>query len=174
MQKTTKQGLQAPENAPLILCSAEESLILTDLEIGYIAGIIDGEGWLGLVNRTDRRNKKNINCQTYLMIGNTNKKVLDWLVKITKLGNISKPYDSEIKLSSNRKPHWLLRFSPNDMRLLLPRIIPYLVIKKRQAEIIIEYLNMTFKGKHRTEEEYTIIMRLYDEIKQLNRKGRSQ
>ena len=32
MQKTTKQGLQAPENAPLILCSAEESFNSMSLE----------------------------------------------------------------------------------------------------------------------------------------------
>ena len=147
---------------------------LTNVEKGYIAGIVDGEGWIGLVNRTDRRNKDNINCQAYLMIGSTDKRLLDYLVKVTGLGHISKKYYAkDNKYAQNRKPSWLLRFSPNSMRDLLPLIIPYLIIKRRQAEIALEYLKMTKQGCHRSNEDRIKISKLYNEIKALNKKGRA-
>lgn len=69
---------------------------------------------------------------------------------------------------------WRDKFSfainANGMRELLPRVIPYLVLKKRVAIKTIEFLSYMKAGKRG---EYPQrVYELYDEIRFLNQKGK--
>jgi hypothetical protein len=141
---------------------------MTDIELGYLAGIIDGEGWLGLAKETERRNHSGVNLKPCLVIGSTTHILLERLIQITSMGRISRKYD----YSERKKPMWLLWWSANSMRILLPRLLPHLIIKRKQAELMICFLGITAKGKHPTEEERKKMTAIYDELKSLNKKGR--
>jgi hypothetical protein len=98
----------------------------------YIAGLLDGEGCIGL-NLTVEGERKNY--YPHVSITNTNKEVLDW-VKITvgKGSVIRKPLGN---IRHKQSYHW--RIYGNQSIQFIKKIYPYLKIKKLQAETIMQY-----------------------------------
>jgi hypothetical protein len=140
----------------------------TDVEIGYLAGMIDGEGSIYIQDR------KQGNYKHYFprfQITNTNKEVMYW-IKETFGGTIY------LKKRNHIKPHWKDQVewftTRESMDKLLPLIIPHLIIKKKHAKIMQEF-RATFSGKaggKRVPEESLIIReRCYKELKRLNQRG---
>jgi hypothetical protein len=101
---------------------------LSTTERGYIAGIIDGEGYFGLLNNHHEYPRP---C---LKIGNTNHNVIIWLK--TKVGGSI----TGQKRKNGRSVYYELCLSSNFIRSLLPQIQNILIIKKTEAEIINEAL----------------------------------
>jgi hypothetical protein len=66
---------------------------------------------------------------------------------------------------------YALRFSSNQIRHILPQLVPYLFVKKRQAELLIEYLGEWRKGLHITDESYARGEDFRQRLGALNRKG---
>ena len=125
----------------------------TDVEIGYIAGLIDGEG-------TFIMGKHNKSIQPVIRIGNCNFDVIYWLQE--KLGGSV----IERKADRFRAPQLLWQFHvSNGMLKLLEKIKPHLIIKKKHAELFIQYLKLHKQGTLPTEEELKIV----EEFKKLNR-----
>ncbi len=96
---------------------------LIESELGYIAGMVDGEGFISI--HTD---EKNI-TRCYVTITSTNKTVIDWLGK--KLGGT-------IHKRVHKNPKWLdyyvWKVSGNiQVKEFLLTIEPYLIIKKQRA-----------------------------------------
>ena len=137
---------------------------LTDLERGYIAGILDGEGWLGITIR--KRNWKRSVLPYYhrpaCVVGQAKPPVLDWITAI--LGATDLVVEKRTKFQ-------MLRLHPPCLRWLLPQIIPVLVLKKRQAEILVEFItDCRYQGKELTQDQWSNRERLRIEIMKLNEK----
>ena len=123
---------------------------LSEHEIGYLAGIMDGEGTIH-ISRPITRNKdcKSGIYQTYIAVTNTEINLLNWLKD--RIGGIIRSIPTDKKSNVIRKPIWrwycpIVRI--NDFCKLL---IPHSVIKKRQFELMLEcrstYRNQAKKGK---------------------------
>lgn len=141
---------------------------LTDKELGYIAGMIDGDGCIGVV----KHKTKEYNGTRYIprcFITNTNMEVLMYIKqKLGGEGNIC----SRTKGGNRKRVHDLV-FRSNFLREFLPKILPEFRIKKRQAEIVIELLSLV-EGKvcHSYKlSDYDRMEQLYMESRKLNRKG---
>lgn len=113
---------------------------LTDLQKGYIAGIIDGEGCI-LVRQ--RKRPYGFTYDPSLIITNTHLGLLEYLVNITNIGKIYKQYYSKAHQESNSKQGYRWEISSNNMRLLLPVVHPYLVVKQEQCTLVIRLLQIT-------------------------------
>lgn len=140
----------------------------TDIEIGYLAGMIDGEGSIYI---QDRKEGNSTSYFPRFQITNTNKEVMIW-IKERFGGTIY------LKKRSHIKPHWKEQIewftNRESMDKILPLIAPHLIIKKRHA-IIMQEFRSTFSGKSggkRVTQEISIIReRCYRELKQLNQRG---
>lgn len=101
------------------------------VDFAYIAGIVDGEGSIGIYNRADHPNS-----QMYMRVtvGNTEEWLLQWL-KFNFGGYIS---TTQHETSGNRK---VSQWTVTALKALyfLELILPYLRIKRPQAEIAIEF-----------------------------------
>ena len=112
-------------------------IMLTQYEIGYFSGFIDGEGTISLRKRRDRGgNKYDYVCE----IGNTNKEIMEFIQKKFSGRAIYKRID---KRSNNRKPLYSYMIPRKTLREILTKI--KLKIKKRQQELLIEALNLSQK-----------------------------
>ena len=105
----------------------------------YLAGIIDGEGCV--------KPRKNFQrCE----VSNTSKELIDWL--FDNFGGHKIP----VKREGNRKLQyrWILR--KEEMKNIFPLIIPYMIIKKSEAEQSLKLAKKIyvppFLGKHHTKE----------------------
>lgn len=144
---------------------------LNDLEIGYLAGLIDGEGTIGLVC-TKRNGENNYNPQ--VNITNTNLTLLDWCLATTGIGIIS---IHNIYLSnSKRKDCYYWRLRNNEILEFLPIILPILIIKQRQAELVLEYFAKcqceVSSRKILSSEVFYLRRFIHEELKVLNHRGR--
>jgi hypothetical protein len=131
----------------------KKSLIkLTKTQSIYLAGLIDGEGWIGIAQH---------NYTPNIQISNTNMKIMEYLSKLlkTKINNPPKP-------SEKCKQGYTVRVSSiNEVEYLINKINKYLIIKHRQAQLLLEVCNMKReKNKKRLQE-------IWVELERLNHRG---
>ena len=142
--------------------------MFTDAELGYLAGLLDGEGSIYISCRNEGGYK---NYFARFQIVNTNFDVMHWIKN--KFGGLL-----FVRERSKTNPRWKdsMEWFTNVKELdsLLPLLIPYLIIKKPHALIMQEF-RKTFTGKaggKRTSPKLrTVRAEYYDKLKKLNRRG---
>jgi hypothetical protein len=97
--------------------------ILSDCSWAYIAGLIDGEGYIGLV-KGSRHN------QLSLVIGNTDEGIIQYLYSELG-GSLTKRIDKR----QEAKDIWMWVTRSNVTYNILQNVYKYLKIKKKQAEL---------------------------------------
>lgn len=112
-------------------------------DLAYLAGLIDGEGCFSIY-RTARGKSVAVNpaakgyyWKIVLRITNTEKTLMDWLV-VHFGGSIGTHFNPSQRI----RPLHQWKALSNLLRDLLPQALPFLVIKKRHAEITIESLRL--------------------------------
>ncbi|MFA5377841.1 MAG: LAGLIDADG family homing endonuclease [Dehalococcoidia bacterium] len=134
---------------------------------GYTAGIIDGEGSI-MINRSyGPTYKRGFSYRLEVTVTNTN----EWLVNWLKMN-----YGGSIHLRKSRKPQekdcyaWSLW--SRAARRFLEFILPYLILKKAQAEIAIQFQgNKPPPGKSLSEEQMAVEDVARMTMQALNKKG---
>jgi len=130
----------------------------------YLAGFVDGEGCMS-AGKSERGNGTTYYCR--LVISNTNKDILDYIR--TKLGAGSISLYAEKK---GWKPSYSYAVSQNEASEALRRIYPYLKIKWRQAEILLEIMDsMCYGSKGVPSDVISCRDILISELHELNKRG---
>lgn len=142
------------------------------IQLAYLAGIIDGEGTIGIV----KSNKKNWNPQysAGIGIGMSDKETVETLLKM-----FTPDRKLLIECVPNRKTIYRWRVIGNKaVPPILKIFLPYLRIKREQAEIVIKFCETrksdrtkTGKTHFTTPEELQRREEFYQKIKKLNAVG---
>jgi len=93
----------------------------------YLAALVDGEGTITI-------QKRNMNFRPCLQVANTSVELLAWLISIG--------FYSTLARNSNGRPYWRIQVSGYGIVDILEEILPYLIIKKKHAELTIEFINI--------------------------------
>lgn len=109
---------------------------LTVAEAAYLAGLTDGEGSVTLLSRPSRKFGPHQATAT-VSISNTNLFLLESVEGIIGFGHIAKA-----TRAAGRRDCYNYVLMANAIRWLLPQILPYMIAKRRQAELVIEYLEL--------------------------------
>lgn len=128
-------------------------------DIIYLAGFLDGEGCISLT----RKAKKYIVPK--VVIANTNIEVLKWIQE--KFGGY---FTIRKKLTERRRAVGYLEFQYRKALNLIKLIYPYLIVKKKQADIYFEYQKTIMELKdgtknglsHRTQEREELKNRMHN------------
>lgn len=105
--------------------------------MSYIAGVMDGEGCF-MVQRYIRKRHSSLAYRAYMNVTNNHVPLLQFLQKEIG-GRITRHSIRPGKYEKNKC--YVLALSANEIRNVLPRIIPLLFVKKEQAEILLEFLS---------------------------------
>lgn len=111
-------------------------LNLTDFEMGYLVGMIDGEGSITLV--LDHRRKTGSYYRPSIYIANTNMEIINYVKKL--LGDFGR-----IGFLDKRKKRIVYGITINRFHnayVVLSKVTPFLKGKKKQAELMLEFINM--------------------------------
>jgi hypothetical protein len=157
---------------------------MSKLTAAYVAGLIDGEGSIGISRVTKPQNKKQIGHNARIRIAMTDKDIIFWLKD--SFGGyatyLKRPYPWKDCYC------WTIRES-NTVKRFLDKIYPYLKVKKKQAEIMKQMIK-TFEDSsyklidnykpgrrgrfHREIKDEIFIKReeLYQQLVLLNKKGK--
>jgi hypothetical protein len=118
------------------------------LRLAWAAGFLDGEGCFTLVRHKDASNP--LYRLPFVGAAQLRLDPLERLVEILG-GKITYCHSNSI---GKRVNQWKLR--SYEIADAVPRVIPFLVMKKREAEIVLEFKSMVFRrgrGHHYSEEE---------------------
>jgi hypothetical protein len=124
---------------------------MTSSERAYVAGIIDGEGWLECKRKKMRRNtrpgKPVHNVMVIRMeVPQVDGRLIDYLMETTAEGN------RDIKRYPNHptyKDQHRWRVSHHGCYRVLKQIYKYLIVKREKAKLIINHYDKKFREKSR-------------------------
>ena len=109
---------------------------MNDFSVGYLAGIVDGEGCIYVNKRKPHGRRKTTGYSVKVCVSITSYDLVEWFIDNAKLSSIFHKKDPP----GNRKPSWLCTWNASKAEWLLESILPHLVIKKRQAALGLELL----------------------------------
>lgn len=147
--------------------------MLTDFQKGWLAGLIDGEGTIGVYFEKQKTSSRpNVRC--IITICNTNEEVLLFTQKITG-GSICRKQPK-----GNRKEVFVLTIWSKKLREILP--LPF-IVKREQQKILIKVLSLlgdrggrTKDNKPRTRPLWKdkMLLELKKKINNLNLRGKKR
>jgi len=140
---------------------------MNDIDLSYFAGMIDGEGTISMYRRKENRVKSGYSFSPNFGISGNNKGHLLYLQDIFG-GTICYPVAKK-RIKSIKRPVFGLYWSSNQIRELLPKVLPYLVLKKKEAILLLDALEITkdHRTKHYQNSKLNIIIK---ELKSLKSK----
>ena len=118
--------------------------MLTETEKAYLAGLFEADG---CVNISTRKGRQAATVSHFLQVvfSQSNQPFLRrWRDKVN-LGSLHKAKGSEL----SKKEHWRWHLSDRQAEKLLNLILPYLDMKRDQAEIALAFMKTKGKGGRR-------------------------
>ena len=143
--------------------------MMSKLQAAYLAGLIDGEGYIGILqtkkgNKAEWHSLREFMYCPVLKVAMTNKDIVEYLYQ-----SFGGSFETRKAHHNNRESYaWTCRKAL--VGKFLRYIHPYLRIKKRQAEIIFRFPHIP-AGKKISDEIYGLRQKLYNEIRTLNKVG---
>lgn len=146
---------------------------MSKLTASYLAGFIDGEGYFGIypVSREGRKTYY-ISC---VKVANTNKEIIEWM------HNSFGGFFHTRHFANNCKTAYTWTLTDARVVPFIEKIIPYLKIKRPQAELVLKREKLKLKLKNMGERKGMVypdnilkeIENCCTEIRKLNARGKS-
>src|SRR5579859_5842671 len=108
-------------------------------EAAYVAGIIDGEGTICL-NRTSAQGENGFAAR--LTIANTSVLLLETITGMVGTGSVVGRRERE-----RRRTGYTWVCPVGDIQRVLENVLPFLVLKKEHAVLLLEYINLRSEAR---------------------------
>jgi hypothetical protein len=139
----------------------------TNEQLAYLAGIIDGEGTIGIEKMAPCGSRKKFYYTPRLCIINTSKNLMEWLNQTFPFGHFSPR-----KKIAGRKECYAWRLFGTNVETIIVAILPFIQIKRRQAECVLRFRKTVGKtGWNVSDETLSQRESLYQECKIYNTVG---
>jgi hypothetical protein len=149
--------------AKSVLRAVLMSIVLSPVELAYAAGILDGEGCICV-----RQHSRLKSTKVEVTVGMCNTVIPDWLLSIFPTG---RRYTKRRQVSKNWKPCELFMACNLQAVPILTQLLPYLKLKKRQAELALELNALKREGRGRHKANYPRELEIHNEVRALNKRG---
>lgn len=136
------------------------------INIGYIAGIIDGEGSIGVNIHRNYKNARGFSFRFDVEISSTDENLMK---KLKEFFTDDKYYKKCYTTRPWRNPSYIIHLKRKTIEKWFPKIIPILVIKKQRAILLMEYLSLSLGNKY-SEKNVIRCLEISKELKILNRR----
>lgn len=147
-------------------------LAIESIHASYIAGLIDGEGCIGIhrvARPVSRGYRTGYAYRGAVSVTMTTPEVLHWMRDVTGFGQINAK-----KLQAGRQQTWTWNLCSRQAASLLLAIEPFLIVKRKQARNFIQFQDMcrhTSTKNGLTEAEQAAKELHYEISRFLNRRG---
>lgn len=143
------------------------------IELAYIAGFVDGEGCISMVRRKYEKNPKwNVRYTPRVTVTNGNREILEFIQSLFG-GHMSE----KKRYSEKHNTAWNLVISSTKSIYMATELLPYLRLKKPQAQLLIDFYETYTprkrgRGNFVPEEEMEKRKFYFDESRRLNSRSR--
>lgn len=114
--------------------------MIENWELPYLAAMIDGEGTI-MIEKNKPLKKKNIGYVLSVKVYNTNKELMEWLKTNFGGGVHSRKYEEN-------KTTYTWHIHSENAYKILKRTMDYLIIKREQAELAIDFQKKLVRRTH--------------------------
>lgn len=151
--------------------------LLSETDKAWLAGFIDGEGYIGIV-----RSRKKITGQSsdtllyhpWVIVTSTDVKVLEDIQLV-----VSTQKRASLSRTAGHKAAYQIKITKfNDVVLLLEAVLPYLRLKHKQAKILVEFCKyrdsvkiITGRGSRGKTSFGEVEEKMYLKLRELNKRG---
>lgn len=147
---------------------------MKEIEIGYLAGIIDGEGCVYVNRRKASGRRKTPGYSVKVVVSITAYSLVEWFITHAELTSIC-----NFQPKGNRKEKWVCTWNNSKAEWILNTVLPHLVIKKRQAILGLELLTHLRttpieRGKAISDSVVEYRESIKQQLSELNFRGRPQ
>ena len=111
-------------------------------KLAYLVGIIEGEGTIAIAKQKPTKGRKSDTYSLRLQVANTSEKLMDWLED--NFGGSSHKVGE-----GNEKNYYAWILGSKDTYKLLKLVRPYFLLKGEQADLGIEFYNLTIRRASR-------------------------
>ncbi len=136
----------------------QKGATLKEYEASYLAGIIDGEGTISFMKRGDH-------FFPTVTIANNSRKLLEWCGAKSKL-----PHSllNKRPRAAHHSPSYHIRWRHRSALRLAQVCLPYLIIKKKHAALLLNWKRVVRRNGRYTQQELLARNNLVGEIRALN------
>jgi len=147
--------------------------MVDEIHISYLAGLIDGEGWIG-ISKHNRKGRSRYPFEFRANVG----------ICLGKgsfiLNELKEEYGGSIYFRKKRDSRWVditsWQLAGSNCKPFLIDLLPYLRIKRTQADLVLEFLDL--QGETGLNALYPKIKKrqieIYNELRLLNAKGKTE
>ena len=146
---------------------------ISQIDLARLAAYVESEGGMYLTHSmVTHRGHRLLRTSPKMMVSNTDIRLLDWCQRITGIGSIN-------KVGKRDHPRWKQGYAwhcyARNAIYLAKQMLPYFVIKREQAEVLIAYerlilsSNVSNKGVRPDNQEQRV--HLVSQMRVLNRRG---
>ena len=152
---------------------ATECRTLTEEEIVWLAGVIDGEGAIFLSKVVHPAYSRGYFYRPQLNVTNSNRQFCVKVMEIIGEGTVNLARRGD----AVTRTRWEYQANSGVLRAILPQVMPYLIIKRGVAGHVLEYLRFVRESYAPSRSDqpgwyYEKLDTLYGMIKRLNEKGK--
>ena len=129
----------------------------------YLAGIIDGEGNVSIIKRIAEESRINLTFVPTVRISMTRAKEL--------IEEIAEQYEGRFYSRKRKKGYreiYIVMFTCRQVEPVLKAVLPYLRIKKRQANLLLEFNGLRKWGGHVPKSVLKRQVEIYNKVRRLN------
>lgn len=127
---------------------------LSDFEKGFLAGMLEGEGYLGITKSRKKSLSRGWQFTVRITIANTNKELLEKCRSMLNgLGvvGVSRKNTYKTRVSRNWAVCYTLAvYRYRDIEKLLQQLLPHLVSKRKKAELLLEFIKLRKQARRIT------------------------
>ena len=138
---------------------------ITDIQLAWVASAIDFESSISFHKQKRPKFERGFQWSVEMQMANTDKRLIE---QFGVLCGQSKYYIGK-PASIHAKPPYRIHITPKLLRVILPKVLPYLIAKKRQAELAIEALHLIKNGF--TDMNARRLEEIYCEMTKNNKRG---
>lgn len=142
---------------------------LTDVEAAWLAALIDGEGTIGIWRERRAKNASGFRYKATVRVFNTN---FDLVARVRELtGCYVGVKDRRGTKRDKHKTLYMAVIRQSQVPKLLAAVGPYLIAKKRQADMVTKFCAVVVEAPMRTSESHEMFEHFYLEMRALNARG---
>lgn len=133
--RAIKLGVKRKRIASYRKCISEELKNIPPTDAAYLAGIIDGEGYVSL-----RLDRKRFILDPCLGIANSDNRIIDYVKKwLPILTWLESPGRKGLGIVRSRRSVWRASVTGLIVGKVLEKIIPYMTVKRERAEAVMDF-----------------------------------
>lgn len=112
---------------------------LTQTEVAYLAGILDGEGSISILKmRMKRKSATYWHYALQIRIASTHLPLIEWICDLVGGRIYEQTYVTRVQGNRKRAQHWHIG-GRADVAAFLRLVRPYLIVKAEQADLALEF-----------------------------------